>query len=50
MTDLLRRDMAPITDGAWQEIDRQSLRILKGHLSGRVWWTSLARTAGIAPR
>jgi uncharacterized linocin/CFP29 family protein len=35
MTDLLRRDMAPITDGAWQEIDRQSLRILKGHLSGR---------------
>jgi uncharacterized linocin/CFP29 family protein len=35
MTDLLRRDMAPIVDGAWKEIDLQSSRILKGNLSGR---------------
>jgi len=35
MTDILRRDMAPIVDGAWQEIERQSARILKGNLSGR---------------
>lgn len=30
MTDILRRDLAPIADGAWQEIERQSARILKG--------------------
>jgi uncharacterized linocin/CFP29 family protein len=35
MSDILRRELAPISDGAWQEIDRQSLRILKGNLSGR---------------
>ena len=35
MTDLLRRAMAPIADGAWKEIERQSTRILKGNLSGR---------------
>jgi len=35
MTDILRRDMAPITDEAWREIERQSSRILKGNLSGR---------------
>ncbi len=35
MTDILRRDMAPIVDGAWKEIDLQSSRILKGNLSGR---------------
>jgi len=35
MTDILRRSMAPITDGAWKEIELQSARILKGNLSGR---------------
>jgi uncharacterized linocin/CFP29 family protein len=35
MTDLLRREMAPIADGAWQEIERQGSRVLKGNLSGR---------------
>lgn len=35
MTDILRRGMAPIVDGAWKEIDLQSSRILKGNLSGR---------------
>ncbi len=35
MTDILRRDMAPIVDGAWKEIELQSSRILKGNLSGR---------------
>ncbi len=35
MKDLLRRDMAPIVDGAWKEIELQSSRILKGNLSGR---------------
>ncbi len=35
MTDILRRDMAPIPAEAWQEIERQSSRILKGNLSGR---------------
>jgi len=35
MTDVLRRDLAPIAEGAWQEIERQSTRILKGNLSGR---------------
>ncbi len=35
MKDILRRDMAPIVEGAWKEIDLQSARILKGNLSGR---------------
>lgn len=35
MTDILRRDLAPIADEAWKEIERQSSRILKGNLSGR---------------
>ena len=35
MTDLLRRAMAPIADGAWQEIERQGTRVLGGNLSGR---------------
>ena len=35
MADILRRDMAPIVDGAWKEIELQSSRILKGNLSGR---------------
>jgi uncharacterized linocin/CFP29 family protein len=35
MADILRREMAPIVDGAWKEIELQSSRILKGNLSGR---------------
>jgi len=35
MADILRREMAPIVDEAWKEIERQSARILKGNLSGR---------------
>jgi uncharacterized linocin/CFP29 family protein len=35
MTDILRRDRAPIVDEAWKEIELQSSRILKGNLSGR---------------
>jgi uncharacterized linocin/CFP29 family protein len=35
MTDILRRELAPIADGAWQELERQSRRVLKGNLSGR---------------
>jgi len=35
MTDILRRDFAPITAIAWKEIDLQAGRILKGNLSGR---------------
>lgn len=35
MTDILRREMAPIADGAWKQIELQSSRILKGNLSGR---------------
>ncbi len=35
MTDILRREMAPIADEAWKQIELQSSRILKGNLSGR---------------
>jgi len=35
MADLLRREMAPIADAAWKEIELQSSRTLKGNLSGR---------------
>jgi uncharacterized linocin/CFP29 family protein len=35
MTDMLRREMAPIPQIAWKEIDLQASRILKGNLSGR---------------
>ncbi|MBI1753524.1 MAG: bacteriocin family protein [Acidobacteria bacterium] len=35
MADLLRREMAPIVDEAWKEIELQSSRILKGNLSAR---------------
>ena len=35
MTDILRREMAPIADAAWKEIEKQSSRMLKGNLSGR---------------
>jgi uncharacterized linocin/CFP29 family protein len=35
MADILRREMAPIADEAWKQIELQSSRILKGNLSGR---------------
>ena len=35
MTDILRRDLAPIVDAAWAEMELQCRRILKGNLSGR---------------
>lgn len=35
MTDILRREMAPIAEAAWKQIELQSSRILKGNLSGR---------------
>lgn len=35
MSDILRREMAPITEGAWKEIDGQAARVLKGNLSAR---------------
>jgi uncharacterized linocin/CFP29 family protein len=35
MTDILRRSLAPFTEGAWKEIDLQASRTLKGNLSGR---------------
>lgn len=35
MNDILRREMAPIAEVAWKEIDLQAARILKGNLSGR---------------
>lgn len=34
-TDILRRDEAPITAGAWNAIDAEARRVLKGHLSAR---------------
>ena len=35
MTDILRRNLAPIADPAWRELELQSLRTLAGNLSGR---------------
>jgi len=35
MTDILRRELAPIVDAAWAEMELQCRRILKGNLSGR---------------
>lgn len=35
MTDILRRDMAPISPDAWAEIDDQAVRTLRGNLSAR---------------
>lgn len=35
MTSILRREMAPIADDSWKEIELQSSRILKGNLTGR---------------
>ncbi len=33
--DILRRELAPITDRAWDEITEQAQRVLRSHLSGR---------------
>ncbi|MFW6215581.1 MAG: family 1 encapsulin nanocompartment shell protein [Alkalispirochaetaceae bacterium] len=35
MMDLLKRDLAPITDVAWEEIDRQATRVLRSLLTAR---------------
>lgn len=35
MTDILRRDLAPVPDAAWSEIDSMAARTLRTHLSGR---------------
>ena len=34
-TDILRRDEAPITAAAWNAIDEEARRVLRGHLSAR---------------
>ena len=33
--DILRRDLAPIADAAWEEIDSQASRVLKALLTAR---------------
>ncbi|MFO7820754.1 MAG: family 1 encapsulin nanocompartment shell protein [Lentisphaeria bacterium] len=33
--NFLKRDLAPLTDGAWAEIDGEAMQVLKGNLSGR---------------
>jgi len=33
--NFLKRNLAPITDEAWEEIDNEAMRVLKGNLSGR---------------
>ena len=33
--DILRRQLAPITDAAWEEIAEQAQTVLRAHLSGR---------------
>lgn len=35
MTDLLRRNLAPLTDAAWEQIDEEARRVLRTGLSGR---------------
>lgn len=35
MTDLLRRNFAPLTDDAWDQIDEEATRVLHAHLSAR---------------
>ena len=35
MNDILRRELAPITDAAWNFIDQQALQVLKPNLSAR---------------
>src|SRR5260221_13768073 len=33
--DLLKRELAPITSEAWEQIDEEARRVLKLHLAGR---------------
>src|SRR3982751_4010415 len=33
--DLLKRELAPITSEAWQQIDEEAKRVLELHLAGR---------------
>lgn len=35
MVDILRRSFAPITEKAWEEIDKEAIRVLKSNLSAR---------------
>jgi uncharacterized linocin/CFP29 family protein len=35
MTDLLKREHAPVTPEAWQQVDDEARRVLKLHLAGR---------------
>jgi uncharacterized linocin/CFP29 family protein len=35
MIDILKRNLAPITDEAWVEIDQEAKRLLTGNLSAR---------------
>jgi uncharacterized linocin/CFP29 family protein len=35
MTDLLKRDLAPITPEAWKQVDDEARRVLELHLAGR---------------
>ena len=33
--DLLKRELAPVTQEAWAQIDEEASRVLKLHLAGR---------------
>ena len=33
--EFLKRELAPITDGAWEEIDSRAVETLKSYLSAR---------------
>ena len=35
MTDILKRNLAPIAEEAWEEINKQAALTLKGNLSAR---------------
>jgi hypothetical protein len=49
MTDILRRELAPISEVAWKEIDLQAGRILREIFPDGNWWTFPAPTAGSSP-
>jgi uncharacterized linocin/CFP29 family protein len=58
MADILKRGLAPITDAAWAEIDRQAKTILKGNLSARAvvdmdgphdWSLAAVNLGGVEP-
>jgi uncharacterized linocin/CFP29 family protein len=43
--DILRRELAPIADEAWEEIDEQARLVLKNHLSAR-WFVDVTEPKG----